>query len=50
MTRAATVTRAELESVRWGPVVVTSLTAAALVALDLTVWPRGPGSRCLRNL
>lgn len=44
MTRAATVTRAELESVRWGPVVVTSLTAAALVALDLTVWPRGPGS------
>ena len=35
---------AELGAVRWAPVAVGSTGAAALAVLDLTVWPRGPGS------
>ncbi len=35
---------AELGAVRWGPVAGALAAAAALAVLDLTVWPRGPGS------
>lgn len=35
---------AELGAVRWGPVAGALASAAVLVGLDLTVWPRGPGS------
>jgi len=35
---------AELGAVRWGSVAGAVLPAAVLAVLDLTVWPRGPGS------
>lgn len=37
-------TLAELGAVRWPPVAGALAAAAALAALDLTVWARGPGS------
>jgi hypothetical protein len=38
------VIRAELAAVRWGPVAGALAAGAGLAVLDLTVWPRGPGS------
>ena len=35
---------AELGSVRWGPVAGALAAGVGLAVLDLTVWPRGPGS------
>src|SRR3954451_19774060 len=34
----------ELGAIRWGPVAGASAAATLLAVLDLTVWPRGPGS------
>ncbi|KGN33960.1 hypothetical protein N802_08240 [Knoellia sinensis KCTC 19936] len=36
--------RAELRAVAWGPLSVAAGAAALLLALDLTLWPRGPGA------
>lgn len=42
-----TVLRAELHAVRWGPVAGGLAASAGLAALDLTIWPGGPGSQLL---
>ena len=39
--------RAELRAVRWSPVAGGLAAAAGLAALDLTIWPGGPGSQLL---
>lgn len=39
-----TAVRAELRAMRWSPVLGAVLLAGALMVLDVTVWPNGPGT------